>query len=215
LIPRHPRATVKSLLIREEDSDRRRPPPLSAAAAKLGAASPSMAISIPHPAGAPARIARGRPSRGAANGPGAKPRAGAVVAAAGARRRRGFTLVEVSVALWILLVALLSGIALVLQQPRVVRRIDAERQAVAVMEWTLEEMRAGLIPLQSTPDVGWTVSSFVVGSPAPDLKVAVAVVPAPTPGLYQVSLTARYTVYGRLARRRLQTMFWRPGGGPP
>jgi prepilin-type N-terminal cleavage/methylation domain-containing protein len=135
--------------------------------------------------------------------------------AQGPRRRRGFTLIEVSVALWILLVALLSGMALVMQQPRVVRRIDAERQAVAVMEWTLEEMRAGLIPLQSTPDVGWNVSSFVVGSPAPDLKVAVAVVPAASPGLYQVSLTARYTVFGQVLRRRLQTMVWRQGGGPP
>src|ERR1700726_1613798 len=105
-----------------------------------------------------------------------------------ARRRRGFTLVEMSVALWILLVALLTGVALVMQQPRVVRRIDAARQAVAVMEWTLEEMRAGLIPLQSPPDVGWTVSSFVVGSPAPDLKVAVDLGPAAAPGLHPVTL---------------------------
>jgi Tfp pilus assembly protein PilV len=128
--------------------------------------------------------------------------------------RRGFTLVEVSVALWILIVVLLAGIALVLQQPRVVRRIDAERQAVQVMDWTIEEMRAGLIPLQSTADVGWQVSSFVVGSPAPDLKVAAAVLPGATPGLYQVTLVARYTVFGQVRRRWLRTMIWRPGGGP-
>lgn len=126
---------------------------------------------------------------------------------------RGFTLVEVSVALWILIVVLLSGIALVLQQPRVVRRLDAERQAVAVMEWTIEEMRAGLIPVVSTPNVGWSVSSFVVGSPAPDLKIAVVVVPGETTGLYQVTLMARYTVYGQARSRRLQTMIWQPGGG--
>jgi len=140
---------------------------------------------------------------------------GAAPAMPVARRRCGFTLVEMSVALWILMVAMLAGAALVMQQPRVVRRIDAGRQAVAVMEWTLEEMRAGLIPLQSTPDVGWAVGSFVAGSPAPDLKVAVAVTPAAAPGLYQVSLTARYHVYGQPLRRRLDTLIWRPGGGPP
>jgi type II secretory pathway pseudopilin PulG len=128
--------------------------------------------------------------------------------------RRGFTLIEVSVALSLLIVVLLTGIALVLQQPRVVRRIDAGRQAVAVMDWTIEEMRAGLIPLQSTPDVGWSVSSFVVGSPAPDLKIAVAVAPGVPPGLYRVVLVARYTVLGQARTRRLQTMLWRPGGGP-
>jgi type II secretory pathway pseudopilin PulG len=131
------------------------------------------------------------------------------------RLRRGFTLVEVAVALSILIVALLTGIALVLQQPRVVRRIDAERQAQQVMEWTLEEMRGGLIPLRSTGDVGWAVSSFVAGSPAPDLKIAVIVTPTAPAGLYQVTVAARYTVFGKLLRRRLQTMIWRPGGAAP
>lgn len=142
------------------------------------------------------------------------PRGSASASASAAPWRRGFTLVEVALALWILTVALLAGIALVLQQPRVVRRIDAERQAVQVMEWTLEEMRAGLIPLQSTADVGWSISAFVVGSPAPDLKVAVSVLPSATPGLFQVVLAARYTVLGRRQQRQLQTLIWRPAGGP-
>ncbi|HYL04808.1 MAG TPA: prepilin-type N-terminal cleavage/methylation domain-containing protein [Thermoanaerobaculia bacterium] len=167
-----------------------------------------MSIEIPHPtiaAPASGRLCPAWARAGAGAGPGG----------AGPCRRRGFTLVEVAVALWILTVALLASMALVLQQPRVVRRIDAERQAVQVMEWTLEEMRAGLIPMQSTPDVGWSVSSFVTGSPAPDLKVAVGVTPAPTPNLYLVVLVGRYTVLGHPYRRRLQTMIWRPGGGPP
>jgi prepilin-type N-terminal cleavage/methylation domain-containing protein len=145
----------------------------------------------------------------------ARARAAAGPSAAGPCRQRGFSLVEVAVALWILTVAMLAGMALVLQQPRVVRRIDAERQAVQVMEWTLEEMRAGLIPVRSTPDVGWSVGSFVAGSPAPDLKVAVAVTPAGPPDLFRVVLVARYTVLGHLQRRRLQTMIWRPAGGLP
>src|SRR5262249_50157478 len=89
--------------------------------------------------------------------------------------RRGFTLVEVAGALWTVRVAVLAGMALARQQPRVVRRLDAERQAVQVMEWTVEEMRAGLIPLRTTADVGWRVGSFVAGSKAPDLKIAVGV----------------------------------------
>src|SRR5260370_39012142 len=100
-----------------------------------------MAISIPHPP--------------------RWPRAAADLPAAGARGRRGFTLVEMSVALWILLVALLSGLALVLQQPRVARRIDAARQAVAVEEWPLRGAPAGPFPRQSPPPVGWPVGRFV------------------------------------------------------
>ena len=133
---------------------------------------------------------------------------------AGDQLRRGFTLIEMLVALWILLVALLAGIALTLQQPRVVRRIDAERQAVRVMEWTLEEMRAELIPLESTADVGWPTSATVVGGTPLDLKVAVEVVPMPAAGLYDVTVTARYSVLGQPLQRRLRTLFWRPVGGP-
>jgi type II secretory pathway pseudopilin PulG len=131
------------------------------------------------------------------------------------RLRHGFTLVEVAVALSILIVALLTGIALVLQQPRVLRRMDAARQAQQVMEWTLEEMRAGLIPLRSTGDVGWPVTSFVQGSPAKGLKIAVVVTPTAPAGLYEVVVAARYTVFGSPHRRRLQTMIWRPGGAVP
>jgi prepilin-type N-terminal cleavage/methylation domain-containing protein len=128
------------------------------------------------------------------------------------RLQRGFTLVEVLVALWIVTVALLAGIALVLQQPRVVKRIDAERQAVRAMDWTLESMRAGLVPLQSV-DLQGFVNSTVVGAPAPDLKVSVFVSPGAKPGLYDVSLVARYTVLGQTRQRRLRTLFWRPVGG--
>jgi type II secretory pathway pseudopilin PulG len=130
------------------------------------------------------------------------------------RRRSGFTLVEVSIALWILIVVLLGGIALALQQPRVVRRIDAERQAVRVLEWTTEEMRAGLIPLADTTDVGWSVTSAVVGGAPPDLKVSVHVAPGPATDVYDVTLVAQYTVLWQRRTRRMETLFWHPGGLP-
>jgi prepilin-type N-terminal cleavage/methylation domain-containing protein len=130
------------------------------------------------------------------------------------RGRSGFTLLEVAIALAVLLIALLGSVALAMQQPRVVRRMDATRQAVRVLEWTVEEMRAQLIPLQSTDDVGWALSSMVVGGAPPDLKVAVQVAPGPGPDLYDVTLVARYTVLGLPRTRSMETLFWRPGGGP-
>jgi prepilin-type N-terminal cleavage/methylation domain-containing protein len=129
-------------------------------------------------------------------------------------RPAGFTLLEVLLALSILLVVLLSSIALAMQQPRVVRRLDAARQATRVLEWTAEEMRAQLIPLQATNDVGWNLTAMVVGGAPPDLKVAVQVAPGPGLNLYDVTLVARYTVYGQPRTQTLETLFWRPGGGP-
>lgn len=132
------------------------------------------------------------------------------------RSESGFTLLEASIALAVLLITLLGSLALAMQQPRVVRRLDASRQAVRVLEWTAEEMRAQLIPLANTNDVGWSVSSMVVGGAPPDLKVAVQVAPGPGPGtdLYDVTLVARYTVQGQPHTASLETLFWRPGGGP-
>jgi type II secretory pathway pseudopilin PulG len=127
---------------------------------------------------------------------------------------RGFTMLEAAVALAVLLVTLLGSLALAMQQPRVVQRLDAARQAMRVLEWTAEEMRAQLIPLANTNDVGWAVSSMVVGGAPPDLKVAVRVAPGPAADLYDVTLVARYTVRGVPHTATLETLFWRPGGGP-
>ena len=62
----------------------------------------------------------------------------------------GFSLIEVLVALTLLGIALLLGMDLVLENPRVVRRLDGERQAFRAMESTMEAVRAGVIPLGNT-----------------------------------------------------------------
>jgi prepilin-type N-terminal cleavage/methylation domain-containing protein len=120
----------------------------------------------------------------------------------------GFSLLEALIALVLLGVALLLGMELLLQNPRVVRRLDGERQAFRAMESTLEAVRAGAIPLM-TSDLGGF--STAVGSPAPkDLAISMQVDPAGLPGLFQVTLRATYTADQKKVQKELQTMVWSP-----
>ncbi len=108
-------------------------------------------------------------------------------------RESGFSLIEVLIALVLVGTALLLGMGLALQQPRIVRRLDAERQAFRAMESTLEAVRAGVV------------------LPAPkDLKIQMQVEPTSTPGLFQVTLCATYEVDHRKAEKVLRTLVWSP-----
>jgi prepilin-type N-terminal cleavage/methylation domain-containing protein len=123
-------------------------------------------------------------------------------------RTSGFSLIEVLVALTLLGVALLLGMQLVLQNPRIVRRADSERQAFRAMESTMEAVRAGLIPLETSQLDGFVTA---VGAPAPkDLTILMEVSPAGLTGLYEVTLTARYSVYKAKYRKQLHTLVWSP-----
>lgn len=122
-----------------------------------------------------------------------------------AGRSDGFTLLEAVIGLAILGVALLLGMALVIQLPRDVRRLDAERQAMRAMEATLEGMRAGTLPVQNSQ-----LSEFITLAGAPtarDLKIDVLVTPTTRPGLYQVTLTAHYSVLNSQHTKQLQALF--------
>jgi prepilin-type N-terminal cleavage/methylation domain-containing protein len=120
----------------------------------------------------------------------------------------GFTLLEALIALVLLGVALLIGMALVLQNPRMVRRMDDERQAFRAMESTIESVRGGAIRLE-TADL--RVFSTAVGTPASkDLDIFMQVDPTDLPGLFLVTLEARYTADKQKMRKELQTMVWSP-----
>jgi prepilin-type N-terminal cleavage/methylation domain-containing protein len=123
-------------------------------------------------------------------------------------RERGFSLVEVLIALVLVGTALLMGMGLALQQPRIVRRLDGERQAFRAMEATLEAVRAGVVPLQTAELDGFVTA---VGTPAPkNLRIQMQVDPEGTPGLFQVTLLARYEVEHRKVRKTLRTLVWSP-----
>ena len=115
--------------------------------------------------------------------------------------QRGFSLLETLIALTILGIALLMGMSLLLQQPRVVRRIDAQRRALAELESTAEALRSGAIPLQS---------ARLGPSDTPAVVISVSPAGGP-PGLYEVSLRAIYLVEGRTRERTLETLIWSPG----
>jgi len=122
-----------------------------------------------------------------------------------AGRPNGFTLLEALIALTVLGVALLLGMALVIQLPRDVRRLDAERQAMRAMEATLEALRAGTLPVQDLELSGFIT---LAGAPAArDLGVTVAVTPTERPGLYKVTLTAHYSVLNSKHQKQLQALF--------
>lgn len=115
------------------------------------------------------------------------------------RSQRGFSLVETLIALTILGIALLLGMSLLLEQPRIARRLDAQRRALSELESTMEALRSGAIPLESTR-LGPS------GSPA----VVIQVTPAGPPDLYEVSLRAVYLVEGRTRERTLESLIWSP-----
>jgi prepilin-type N-terminal cleavage/methylation domain-containing protein len=114
---------------------------------------------------------------------------------------RGFTLVETLVALALLTLALLLGLSLVLQHPRIVRRLDAQREAIHTLEATLELLRARALPLTS--------QTLRPGGPR---KLALSIQVTPEgypPGLYRVQVRAAYQVGGEPRERSVETLLWR------
>jgi prepilin-type N-terminal cleavage/methylation domain-containing protein len=123
-------------------------------------------------------------------------------------RHGGFSLLETLVALTLLSIALLLGMALLLGQPRIAARLDGQRQATRALESTLESLRAGVIPLADARLTGFLTQAG--DKPPDDLVVDLHVAPEGPPSLYRVSLTARYSLFGQLHRRRVETLLWQP-----
>jgi type II secretory pathway pseudopilin PulG len=117
-------------------------------------------------------------------------------------RQRGSILVESLVAVVLLGVALLLGLPLLFAQPGAVRRLDAQRVALAALDSTLEALRTGALPLET--------ARYGAGTPD-DPVVRVDVEPLPRPaGLNEVDLRAVYKVRDQTFEREIETLVWRP-----
>jgi type II secretory pathway pseudopilin PulG len=117
----------------------------------------------------------------------------------------GFTLIEALLAATLLTLALLLGMALILQQRRIVRRLDAQRAALHEIDATLDALRVGALAL-----VPQRIDPRNAGDP-PGLALWVTVQPAGyPPGLWQVSLSAAWRIDGEMKTDRIDTMLWRP-----
>lgn len=123
------------------------------------------------------------------------------------RGRRGFSLLELVAALAILGFAIVVAAAVLSTESDRTARLAAREQAVHALEATIEDVRAGLVPLQSTSQklVGHTPSPA-----AHDLRITLDIARENPPDLYRVQATARWEVRGRARSMQLTTLMWRP-----
>ena len=110
-------------------------------------------------------------------------------------------------ALALVAVALLMGMALYAQQRRVERRLAAAHDADRALASVLEAMRAGVVPLAS----GEIDATPFAGSAAPPPAVTLEVESDLLPGLWRVRAIATYAVDGQPFHRTLESrVFVRP-----
>jgi prepilin-type N-terminal cleavage/methylation domain-containing protein len=107
---------------------------------------------------------------------------------------RGFTLIEVLVALAIAGVLMLSAAGLYWQQKEIGQRLVAQRAADEALENAYESLRAGLPPV-STP--GGVVITFTAAD-------------GPVPATKAFDIVATYRVHGEPFRRSLQAVVYVP-----
>ncbi len=113
---------------------------------------------------------------------------------------------------------------LLIQTPRIISRIDAERQAFRALEATLEGVRGGSVSLvDQTLKCFHTAAGTPAPCPCPDpdddcdddrdndkyLEVLMLVEPTDLPRLHHVTLTARYPVHKVENKKQLETLVWR------
>ncbi len=119
------------------------------------------------------------------------------------KRQKGFSLVEAMVALAITALTMTLGMSLLAQQTDVSRRVRAHQEATKAIETTIEDLRAGVIPLADGP-----VEARARAAESEALVVWLEVEPMASAGLTEVAVEARYVVGQRALQRKIRTMVW-------
>lgn len=114
---------------------------------------------------------------------------------------RGFSLLEVLVALVLVGAILLFAGGFYWQQIRTSERLEAQRRADGALVAAYELVRAGALPLAAGPLVDPTDGG---------VSLSADVTPSDLPGLAQLSLVASYEVRGAPFRRTLDALVYAP-----
>ena len=118
--------------------------------------------------------------------------------------RGGASLIEALVALALVTVTMTVGMALLAQESAATRRVKAHQEAMAIVETTIESVRAGVTPMASG-----RVELPVTWTEADAMTLWLEVTPRDQPPeLSEVVVEARYVVGPFTLRRSVRTMVW-------
>lgn len=121
-------------------------------------------------------------------------------------------MLEALVALALMGIAMLLTMALICEEPRIERRLEAHGEVIRLLEARLELIRAylytseGEIDLETLPVPEEPV--------AENLKMWTEVEALPERGLSKMTVTARYSVGDGIFEQSLETMIWDPDSEP-
>ncbi|MCP4660831.1 MAG: hypothetical protein GY856_35965 [bacterium] len=123
-------------------------------------------------------------------------------------RGSGFSLLEALVALALMGFAMLFTIALICEEPRIERRIEAHGEAIRLLEAQLETIRAD--PDISEGEIDVKTLPLPEEPVAENLRMWTEFELLPERELYKLTLTARYSVGRQVFEQSLETMIWVP-----
>ena len=123
----------------------------------------------------------------------------------------GFTLIESLIGLTLLAAILLTTISLLISVPRAMHRVAARREASRALGATLESLRDGNLPatdgLVEPSTYTWTQPSQPT---AKGLRLFLHTEAISPPGLFRVTVMARYSTHHMQSEQSVETLAWRP-----